>query len=74
LTHRNGLLEAEVEKLETGIKEAKSIAGEASNHSSANENLTRKLQLLEEEAEAADKSLRETNEKYAPFSLRLRCC
>ena len=63
LTHRNGLLESEVEKLETAIKEAKSAAGEASEHSTANENLTRKLQVLEEEAEAADKTLRETNEK-----------
>lgn len=64
LTHRNGLLEAEVEKLETGVKEAKALAGESSQHSTQNENLTRKLQVLEEEAEAADKSMRELNEKY----------
>jgi tropomyosin, fungi type len=64
LTHRNQLLESEVEKLETGIKEAKSLAGDAASHSTQNENLQRKLQVLEEEAESADKSLRETNEKY----------
>ncbi len=63
LTHRNQLLEAEVEKLETGIKEAKSAAGESAQHGQQNESLTRRLQLLEEEAEAADKTLRETNEK-----------
>ncbi len=63
LTHRNGVLEAEIEKLETGIKEAKTAAGEASQHGAENEALQRKLQLLEEEAEAADKTLRETNEK-----------
>jgi tropomyosin len=63
LTHRNGLLETEVEKLETAIKEAKAAAGEASEHSNLNENLQRKLQLLEEEAETADKTLRDTNEK-----------
>jgi DNA repair ATPase RecN len=65
LTHRNQLLEAEVEKLETSIKEAKSLAGESAQHGQQNEALTRRLQLLEEEAEEADKTLRETNEKYA---------
>ena len=68
LTHRNQLLEAEVEKLETGLKEAKQMAGDASQAGAQNENLTRKLQLLEEEAEGADKTLRETNEKYIPLS------
>jgi len=71
LTHRNGLLEGEVEKLETAIKEAKTAAGEASEHSTANENLQRKLQVLEEEAEAADKTLRETNEKYDRLPLTI---
>lgn len=65
LTHRNQLLEAEVEKLETGVKEAKSLAGESAQHGAQNESLTRRLQLLEDEAEQADKTLRETNEKYA---------
>ena len=63
LTHRKQLLEAEVEKLETGIKEAKGLATEGSGHAQQNEALTRRLQLLEEEAEEADKTLRETNEK-----------
>jgi tropomyosin, fungi type len=65
LTHRNQLLEAEVEKLEAGIKEAKDMAGKGVEHGQQNEALTRRLQLLEEEAEEADKTLRETNEKYA---------
>ena len=65
LTHKNQLLEAEVEKLETGIKEAKIAAEEGSQHGTQNESLTRRLQLLEEEAEESDKNLRETNEKYA---------
>ncbi|KKY14974.1 putative tropomyosin [Phaeomoniella chlamydospora] len=63
LTHRNGLLEAEVEKLESGIKEAKAEAGSSSHHATQNETLQRRLQLLEDEAEEADKTLRETNEK-----------
>ena len=64
LNHRNQLLEAEVEKLEAGVKDAKLIADESQQHSTQNEALTRRLQLLEDEAEEADKNVRETNEKY----------
>lgn len=63
LQHKNGLLEAEIEKLESGLKEAKAAADEGSQHGSHNEALQRRLQLLEEEAEEADKNLRETNDK-----------
>src|SRR5271170_7689299 len=73
LTHRNQLLEAEVEKLEAGIKEAKGVANESAGHGQQNEALTRRLQLLEEEAEEADKTLRETNEKYACPSCQCGC-
>lgn len=62
LTHKNQVLEAEVEKLESGIKAAKLTADEGAQHGTHNEALQRKLQLLEEEAEGADKNLRETNE------------
>lgn len=64
LSHKNGLLESEVEKLETMIKDFKKAAEDGTQHSSTNEALTRRLQLLEEEAEEADKTLREANEKY----------
>jgi tropomyosin, fungi type len=64
LTHRNQLLEGEVEKLEAGLKEAKDAAGQSAQHGQQNESLQRRLQLLEEEAEEADKTLRETNDKY----------
>jgi len=63
LTHKNSLLEAEVEKLESGIKDAKDAAEEGRSHGSQNESLTRRLQVLEEESEQADRNLRETNEK-----------
>ena len=63
LTHKNGVLEKEVEKLEGGIKDAKSAADESAQHGTQNETLQRKLQMLEEEAEEADRNLRETNEK-----------
>lgn len=64
LKHRNGLLDAEIEKLETNIKEAKAAADESSQHGKESETLQRKLQKLEQEAEESDKNLRETNDKY----------
>jgi tropomyosin len=70
LSHKNQVLEAEVEKLEGGIKAAKQTADEGVQHGTQNEALQRKLQLLEEEAEEADKNLRETNEKYVDATWR----
>lgn len=63
LTHKNGLLESENEKMDTTLKDLKKSADESQQHGTHNETLQRRLQLLEEEAEAADKTLRETNEK-----------
>jgi tropomyosin len=63
LNHKNSVLEAEVEKLEAQVKEHKATAEEGSQHGTHNETLQRRLQLLEEEAEEADKNLRETNDK-----------
>ena len=55
LQHKNNLLETEVEKLETAIKDFKKAADEGQQHGTQNETLQRRLQLLEEEAENADK-------------------
>lgn len=64
LSHKNNLLEGEVEKLETTVKDFKKVADEGQQHGTQNETLQRRLQLLEDEAEDADKTLREANEKY----------
>lgn len=64
LNHRNQLLEEEVEKLESSVKEAKDAANSSAQHDTQNEALQRRVQLLEQEAEDNEKSLRETNEKY----------
>lgn len=69
LTHRNQLLEADVERLETTLREAKDKASETAQHSTQNESLQRRLQLMEEEAEETDKTLRETNEKCVNLSI-----
>ncbi len=63
LQHKNNVLESEVEKLEGQVKEFKKLADEGSGSITQNEGLQRRLQLLEEEAEEADKTLREANEK-----------
>lgn len=52
--------------MEAQVKDAKTVADEGSHHGTQNETLQRRLQLLEEEAEEADKNLRETNDKYVP--------
>ena len=71
LQHKNGLLEADVERLEGSVKKHKDEADLGSAAGNQAESLNRKLQLLEEEAEQADKALRETNEKYvAPTAVR----
>ena len=72
LSHRNQLLEQEVEKLEDGIKNHKSAADESAMHGKTNETLQRRMQLLEDEAEEADKNLRETNEKYIAATMLSR--
>ena len=64
LTHKNQLLEGEVEKLDEEKKKYKRELEEAGAHGTQNEALQRRLQILEEEAEESDKNLRETNEKY----------
>lgn len=63
LQHKNSVLEGDVEKLEKLHGDAKASAEESAQHGTQNETLTRRLQLLEEEAEENDKNLRETNEK-----------
>ena len=63
LTHKLQVAEAEVEKLETAHGEAKRAVDDSAQAGTQNESLTRKIQLLEEEAEENDKTLRETNEK-----------
>lgn len=63
LTHRNGVLEADLNRLEETSGKHKAAAEEAGQHSTQNESLQRRLQVLEDEAETADRNLRETSEK-----------
>jgi len=45
------------------VRELKSAADEGDTHRTTGENLARKVQLLEEELDKAEKDLRETTEK-----------
>ncbi|KAF2657292.1 tropomyosin [Lophiostoma macrostomum CBS 122681] len=63
LTHKNQVLEAEVEKLEGQVKTFKDEAGAGAGASSQVEAMQRKIQVLEEEAEESDRTIRELNEK-----------
>jgi len=63
LTHKHTQLEADVEKLETSLAEAKKLNTEGANQGVITEGLTRKLAVLEEEIDSTEKQLKETVEK-----------
>jgi tropomyosin len=63
LSHKNQVLESEVEKLEGQVKTFKDEAGAGAGASSQVEAMQRKIQVLEEEAEESDRTIRELNEK-----------
>jgi len=63
LTHRNQVLEADLEKLEGTHKELKNTAELTTAASSNADTLTRKVQVLEDQVEKADRDLREANER-----------
>lgn len=64
LTHKNQTMEAELEDLHGRHNDLKKEVDQSGHQGTQNEALQRRLQILEEEAEEADKSLRETNDKY----------
>merc|ERR1712014_207049 len=63
LTHKNQVLEAEVEKLEGSVKTYKDEAAGGSAAGTQAESMQRKIQVLEDEAEESDRTIRELNEK-----------
>jgi tropomyosin, fungi type len=69
LTHRNELLEKQVETHEEKIQSYKGLENDDSGARGERESLLRKVALLEEEAEQNDKNLKETTEKYATPSI-----
>jgi predicted RNase H-like nuclease (RuvC/YqgF family) len=64
LQHKLQLSEDQNEKYEAQLKDYKTQAAESESHRTTGENLTRKVQMLEEELEQAEKDLKETHEKW----------
>lgn len=63
LNHRLSMLDGELEKTETVLKETKALKEQGDHSQTTNDGLLRKIQLLEEELDAAEKNLKETVEK-----------
>lgn len=63
LQHKVNTLEEQLEKVEAKVGEGKQATQEAAQHKDVNENLLRKISLLEGELDSADKNLRETTDR-----------
>ena len=70
LQHKISVLDADLEKAEGKLSDLKSAQEDGEQSKTANEGLQRKIQLLEEELDAADKNLKEAMDKYV-FKSRL---
>src|SRR6267142_113051 len=69
LNHRLSLLDSELGESETKSAKYKADLEDAERGKATNESLTRKIELLEEELDAAEKNVKETVEKCVPFSV-----
>lgn len=67
LQHRLGVMETANEEAETKLQALKTSSLDSEHTKTTAENLTRKVQLLEEELDVAEKNLKETVEKYVFF-------
>ena len=63
LQHKLSILDADLEKAETKLSEHKTLHADGDASRSTNESLNRKIQLREEELDAAEKNAKETVEK-----------
>jgi tropomyosin len=70
LEHRLGLLEAENETAEAKLAEFKSTSLDGEHSKQTADGLVRKVQLLEEELDAAEKNLKETVEKLRQVDIK----
>ena len=65
------MLETDLEKAETSLSDLKGASVEGESSKATSENLQRKVQLLEEELDAAEKNVKDTVEKYVCRRLHL---
>lgn len=64
LQHKLSVLDADLEKAESKLSESKAAQADGEHSKVTNEGLIRKVQLLEEELDAAEKNVKETMEKF----------
>lgn len=73
LNHKLGVLDGQLEAAEAKLAEAKTAKEEGELSKTTNEGLQRKIQLLEDELDAAERNAKETTEKCVMlFILMLR--
>jgi len=70
LNHRLGVLETDLEKAEAKVADYKTAREEGETSKQTNENLLRKIQLLEDELDAAEKNVKETVEKLRQVDVK----
>jgi len=70
LSHKLSVLDDDLEKAERQIADSKSVREEGEHSKTANEGLTRKIHLLEEELDAAEKNLKATTEKLRQVDIK----
>lgn len=70
LQHKLSILDAELEKAEAKLAESKVAQEEGEHSKTTNEGLIRKIQLLEEELDAAEKNVKETVEKLRQVDVK----
>jgi len=69
-THRLSVIDADLEKAEAKLAEYKASNAEGESTRQTNDNLTRKVQLLEDELDAAEKNVKETVEKLRQVDVK----
>jgi tropomyosin len=74
LNHRLSVTDASLQESETKLAETKSALLDAESGKATNDSLTRKIELLEDELDAAEKNLKETVEKCVSVSLSSLLC
>ncbi|PIL25009.1 hypothetical protein GSI_12897 [Ganoderma sinense ZZ0214-1] len=70
LQHKISVLDGDLEKAETKLTDLKSAQEDGEQSKTANEGLQRKIQLLEEELDAADKNLKEAMDKLRQVDVK----
>ena len=74
LNHKLSVLDAELEKTESALAEAKTAQADGESNKTQNEALLRKVQLLEEELDTAEKNVKETTERFVFLNAAIMMC